>query len=46
MLTVSAISVTLNTKATMPCTITVLRIVREVTSTSETAVEVPMTKAK
>lgn len=44
--TVSAIIVTLNTKATMPCAVTVWRMLREVTATSDTAVEVPITKAK
>lgn len=38
--------VTLNTKAITPCTVTVLQMVREVTATSGTAVEVPMVKAK
>jgi hypothetical protein len=46
MLTVSAIKVTLNTKATMPCAVIVRRMVREVTATSETCVAVPMAKAK
>jgi len=46
MLTVSAIIVTLKMKATSAWTATVLRIAREVTSTSETAVDVPTVKAK
>jgi len=46
MLTVSAINVTLNTNATMPWAVTVLRMVREVIPTSETADEVPIQKAK
>ena len=44
--TVRAIIVTLNTKATNPWAVTVLRMMREVIDTSDTCVEVPMTKAK
>jgi hypothetical protein len=43
---VSAIKVTLKTKATMPWVVTVRRMVREVTATSETCVAVPMAKAR
>jgi hypothetical protein len=39
---VSAISVTLKTKAIMPWAVTVRRIVRDVTATSETCVAVPL----
>ena len=46
MLTVSTINVTLKMKDTMPWAHTVLRMVREVTCTSETADEVPMLKAR
>ena len=46
MVTVSAIIVTLKMKATNAWIVTVLRIARKVTSTSETAVDVPMVKAK
>jgi hypothetical protein len=44
--TVKAIIVTLKMKATRLCAVTVLRMVREVTSTSETADDVPTVKAK
>ena len=44
--TVNAIIVTLKTNATRLCAVTVRRMVRDVTSTSETADEVPMVKAK
>jgi hypothetical protein len=44
--TVKAIIVTLKTNATRPWAVAVRLIVREVMATSDTAVEVPITKEK